>query len=217
MKKSEVRKEGVRSQKSGDRVRNSANLESPVCGPKGPLASDSWLLTPDSCLPPPGPRTSDLGLRTLIVGYGNPLRSDDAIGWHASRLLAQALAGRDVEVITCHQLTPELAEPLSQCSRAVFIDADAEGKRGAIHRRPVRPLLPASSAFTHTCTPSGLLASAQQLYGRHPRSIVITVSAQSFEFGDALSPLVSAALPKVVEMVCQWVASPPPSRGTKNN
>ncbi len=205
MKKSGVRKEEVRSQKSGDRIRNSANGESPVCSPKGPPASDSWLPTPDSCLPHPG-------RRTLIVGYGNPLRSDDAFGWHASRLLAQALASRDVEVITCHQLTPELAEPLSQSRRAVFIDADAAGKPGSIHRRAVRPQPPASSAFTHTCTPSGLLASAQQLYGRPPQAIVITVSAQSFEFGDALSPVVSAALPRVVELVCQWVGVPLPIR-----
>jgi hydrogenase maturation protease len=141
----------------------------------------------------------------LIVGYGNPLRSDDALGWHASRLLADALANRDVEVITCYQLTPELAEPLSQCRRAVFIDADAEGKPGAIHRRTVRPKAPASSSFTHSCTPSGLLSSAQQLYGRRPQAIVITVTAQSFEFGQTLSPIVSAALPKVVELACQWV------------
>jgi hydrogenase maturation protease len=143
----------------------------------------------------------------LIIGYGNPLRTDDAFGWHASRLLSQALTGKDVEVITCHQLTPELAEPLSQCRRAVFIDADAEGKPGEIHRRPVRPNVPTSSSFTHTCTPSGLLASAKQLYGHRPQAIIITVTAQSFEFGDTLSPVVSAALPKVVAEVCHWVGS----------
>jgi len=141
----------------------------------------------------------------LIVGYGNPLRSDDALGWHASRLLAETLAGKEVEVITCHQLTPELAEPLSQCRRAVFIDADAEGKPGEIHRRTVRPQAPTSSSFAHACTPSGLLANAKQLYGRRPQAIVVTVTAQSFEFGDTLSPVVSAALPKVVEQVLKWV------------
>ncbi len=150
-------------------------------------------------------RTSDFGLRTLIIGYGNPLRSDDGFGWHASRLLAQALAGQDVEVITCHQLTPELAESLSKCRRAVFIDADAHGKPGEIHCRAIPPQNPASPVFTHTCTPSGLLASARQLYGHRPRAIVITVSAQTFEYGDVLSPVVSAALPGVVEKVCQWI------------
>ena len=144
--------------------------------------------------------------KALIIGYGNPLRSDDGFGWHASRLLAQELEGQNVEVMTCHQLTPELAETLSQCRRAVFIDADAEGKPGEIHRRAVRPHAPASS-FTHTCTPSGLLASAKQLYGKRPKAVVITVSAQSFEYGDALSPVVAAALPKVVDQVKHWLGA----------
>ena len=151
------------------------------------------------------PRTSDFGPRTLIVGYGNPLRSDDGLGWHASRLLAEALAGQDIEVITCHQLTPELAETLSHCPRAVFIDAAAIGKPGEIRLKPVRVQALTSSAFTHSCTPAGLLASAKQLFGHRPRVIVITVSAQSFEFGESLSPVVSAALPEVVAQVCRWL------------
>ena len=141
----------------------------------------------------------------LIIGYGNPLRSDDGFGWQASRLLAEALAGRDVEVITCHQLTPELAEPLSQSARAVFIDAEAEGVPGEIHFRTVGPEAPASSSFTHTCTPSGLLASAQRLYGRCPEAIIVTVTALSFEFGESLSPVVSASVAGAVDRVRQWL------------
>ncbi len=170
--------------------------------------------------------------KALIIGYGNPLRSDDGFGWHASRLLARALAGQDVgaplvgalewagtrpapttvEIITCHQLTPELAEPLSQSRRAVFIDADAQGKPGDIRRRTVRPQVPASSAFTHSCTPSGLLASAEALYGHRPQAVVITVSAQSFAFGDTLSPAVSAAFPEVVDQDGREVRNPRPKR-----
>jgi hydrogenase maturation protease len=145
--------------------------------------------------------------KVLIIGYGNPLRSDDGCGWHASRLIARELAGHDVEVITCHQLTPELAEPLSQCSQAVFIDADSEGEPGEIHWRELQPQAPAPSALTHTCSPAGLLASAARLYGRCPRAVLITVSAQSFDFGDSLSPIVSAALPKVVDRVRQLVSA----------
>ncbi len=144
--------------------------------------------------------------KALIIGYGNPLRTDDAFGWYASRLLAETLTGHEIKVITCHQLTPELAESLTQCQRAVFIDADAEGEPGEIHRRAVFPQAQASSAFSHTCTPSGLLASAQQLYGHRPEAITITVTAHSFEFGEALTPIVAAALPKVVELVSDWIA-----------
>ncbi len=145
--------------------------------------------------------------KVLIIGYGNPLRRDDGFGWHASRLIARELAGHEVEVMTCHQLTPELAEPLSQCSQAVFIDADSEGEPGEIHWREVLPQAPSSSALTHTCSPAGLLASAARLYGRSPQAVLITVSAQSFDFGDSLTPIVSAALPKVVERVRQLVSA----------
>lgn len=152
-----------------------------------------------------GLRTSAPGLRTVIIGYGNPTRSDDAVGWHASGLLSEALGGLNVEVISCHQLTPELAETLSQCQQAVFIDADVEGRPGEVHRRVVRSPVTSTPAFTHTCTPAGLLASARQLYGRCPLAIAITVSAQSFDFGETLSPPVSAALAAVVSEVCKWL------------
>ena len=142
--------------------------------------------------------------KVLIIGYGNPLRSDDGFGWHASRLIAGELADRDVEVITCHQLAPELAEPLSQSSQAVFIDADAEGEPGEIHWQEVLPQAPSSSVLTHTCSPAGLLFSAARLYGRCPQAVLVTVSAHSFDFGDVLSPIVSAALPKVVERVLEF-------------
>ena len=142
--------------------------------------------------------------KALIIGYGNPLRSDDGFGWQAGRLLARELAGQEAEVITCHQLTPELAEPLSRARCAVFIDADTGGEPGQIHRRDLHPKAPASSAFTHSCSPSGLLAGAQGLYGSCPAAILITVSAQTFEFGDSLSAAVSNALPEVMDQVCQF-------------
>ena len=144
--------------------------------------------------------------KALIIGYGNPLRSDDGFGWQASRLLAREFAGQEAQVITCHQLTPELAEPLSQCRRAVFIDADREGEPGDVHLQTVRPQAPTSSTFTHSCSPSGLLASAEMLYGYCPQALIITVTAQSFAFGESLSPVVSEALPEVVDQVCQFTS-----------
>ena len=51
--------------------------------------------------------------RSLIIGYGNPLRSDDGFGWHATQKLTIQLHYADVEIITRHQLTPELAETAS--------------------------------------------------------------------------------------------------------
>ena len=143
--------------------------------------------------------------KVLIIGFGNPLRSDDGFGWHAGRLAARQLDGQGAEVITCHQLTPELAERLSQCDRAVFMDADMEGEPGDVHYCDLQPHSPATSAFTHSCSPAGLLATAAVLYGHCPQAVMITVSAQSFDFGESLSPAVAAALPKVLRRVLDYI------------
>lgn len=150
-------------------------------------------------------RTPEPGPRTVIIGYGNPTRSDDGVGWHASGLLADVFVGQNVEVIACHQLTPELAEALSRCQRAVFIDADARGRPGTIRRREICAGQSSAPAFTHSCTPAGLLASAQELYGRSPEAVIFTVSAQSFAFGESLSSTVSKALRDLVRRVCDWL------------
>lgn len=198
-----MKKAGVRGSMSGIQE-SKVETRKPRSGgsPNGLRVSRFDFRTSNAKVP-----TVSAGPRALIIGYGNPLRSDDGFGWHASRLLSQAIGQEGIEVITCHQLTPELAEPLSHCQRAVFIDADAAGKPGDIQRRAVRVQAPASSAFTHACTPSGLLAGAKQLFGHRPRAIIITVSAQSFEFGESLSPVVSAALPEVVAQACRWLGT----------
>jgi hydrogenase maturation protease len=162
-------------------------------------------------------RTSDAGPRTLVIGYGNPLRGDDGFGWHATRCLIPALAGSDVEVLTCHQLTPELAEPLSRCGLAIFIDADCQGAPGHIRQCAIRAPAHRAAAFTHACTPSNLLTNARKLYGGRPRGVAITVGAETFAYGETLSPVVEGALTRVVDLVCNLIARPslrrPPRSG----
>ena len=54
--------------------------------------------------------------RVLILGYGNPLRSDDGLGWQVAVQLFRTNTSPEVLVLPCHQLTPELAEPISRFS-----------------------------------------------------------------------------------------------------
>jgi hydrogenase maturation protease len=61
--------------------------------------------------------------RILIIGYGNPLKSDDGLGWHAAQELSRELTPPGVKVIRAHQLTPELAEEASTAELVLFIDA----------------------------------------------------------------------------------------------
>lgn len=121
----------------------------------------------------------------LIIGYGNPLRGDDAFGYRAAERISGAIA--------VHQLTPELMDPIARADRVIFLDAATDGTPGEIRRRPV---LPAEDGrpFTHHATPESLLAGAQALYGRAPEATLITVTAATFDLSEALSPEVQKAL-----------------------
>lgn len=138
--------------------------------------------------------------RVLIIGYGNPLRSDDGLGWHAAERLRSELADPEIEIRAVHQLTPELADPLSRARRVIFIDAAAEGEPGTLQRRSLTPSA-GGDAFTHHATPSALLAAARSLYGHAPEAILFSVPAESVAFGESLSPMVRQALDELVEQI----------------
>ena len=69
---------------------------------------------------------------TLLIGCGNPLRSDDGVGRYAARQIAETFAQSDVAVLVRHQLTPDLAEPVHKARLVIFIDASCEDPPGKI-------------------------------------------------------------------------------------
>ena len=138
--------------------------------------------------------------RVLIIGYGNPLRGDDGLGWHAVERLRGELTGDDIEIKAVHQLTPEIAELLSRAQRAIFIDASATGEPGTLQRRRLVPE-GAAGAFTHQATPSALLAASQSLYGRAPEAELFSVPIESAELGYHLTPKVQVALECLVAAI----------------
>lgn len=114
----------------------------------------------------------------LVIGYGNPLRQDDGLGWHvAERLRARTMVG--VDVVASHQLAPELAEAISRAELVVFVDA----RHGTEPGRVTLQTTVASSekvAFSHFLLPGQLLGLAGALYGVCPPAWTITVDGESF-------------------------------------
>ena len=138
--------------------------------------------------------------KVMVIGYGNPLRTDDAIGWRAAGELSAELADDDVEIIACHQLTPEMAEPLSQTKLVVFIDACTDGSPGRVSRCEIEPAAFTPDMMSHHLDPASLLACAKELYGRAPKAVVICVSGECFGFGRELTATVERAFPGVMEL-----------------
>ena len=143
--------------------------------------------------------------RALIIGYGNPLRSDDGFGWHAAQLLATELQEADVEVMARQQLTPELAETASHFQLVIFIDAARDLPPGELRCAKImrsenyEPLDAAS--FSHFLTPVSLLALTAELYGQFPDAYYIAVGGESFAQGESMSLAMQAAFAPVIKQV----------------
>jgi len=143
--------------------------------------------------------------RILILGYGNPLRSDDGVGWHAAVQLFRSIAVPEVEVLPCHQLTPDLAEPVSRAERVLFLDGARSAPGGEFHCEEVLAS-EGSPSFTHHLSPTLLLAIARDLYGAYPRAWLLTIGGNTFDAGEALSPEVETALRALKARVRELIA-----------
>src|SRR6476469_6465141 len=140
----------------------------------------------------------------LIVAYGNPLRSDDGVGWRAAAALQKRFSPEQAEIRTLHQLGPELAESASRTECVIFVDAAAgPGHPGEIQTKEVLPSDsdPEISAFCHAMSPSHVLALAAQLFQYRPRAFSASVVGENFNHGESLSPAVEAALPALLARI----------------
>jgi hydrogenase maturation protease len=135
--------------------------------------------------------------RTLILGYGNTLRGDDAAGRVVAERLQDLVRDVDVEILSLHQLTPELMVNVSRADRVIFVDAATTGRPGRYVRVPLHPA-PQCSRFTHHATPEALLTGARALYGRCPEATLYLIPGQSFEAPDELSGPVRLAVDQLV-------------------
>jgi hydrogenase maturation protease len=138
--------------------------------------------------------------RIVIIGYGNTLRGDDAVGWLAAEALSGSVDEAKVTVLTRHQLAPELAETISSFDVALFVDATQNGAPGDLRCDEVVPRL-TDSGLTHSASPEALLVLARELYGSAPRAFLFSLCGESFELEERLSPRVERALPRLVNLI----------------
>jgi len=134
----------------------------------------------------------------LVIGYGNTLRSDDGVGAKVAAAIDEmALPG--VAALVRHQLTPELAETISEARAVVFVDAAADTSTEV----QVRQLEPADGAqlMAHAADPRSLLAFAKQFFGRCPPSWWLTIPVANLEFGEELSPLARRGYETALEKI----------------
>jgi len=141
----------------------------------------------------------------LIIGYGNPLRRDDRVGWAVVDAV-QSLNLPDVTCMAVHQLTPELSEAMSLADTVILVDASVDGDVGDVRITPIVACADAPT-MTHHLSPQGLLGMTNWLYNMLPFTVVITITGEDFGVGERLSDAVMAKVDLLVAFLREMCAS----------
>lgn len=151
---------------------------------------------------------------TLIIGYGNPSRGDDALGpgllEEIARLLPQHPEWGAIELLTDFQLQIEFVLDLADRQRIVFVDAAASGAEPFAFA----PLTASSgsTAATHALTPDALLTVFCNHYDcAPPPSFLLAIRGHDFELGAPLSDAARHNLQAACDMLCHWLAQTSPT------
>lgn len=149
------------------------------------------------------------GMKTLVIGYGSPIRGDDALGpLVADRLEEEQLPG-EVEVMSRHILTAELVADLMDKDRVIFLDAAVEGEPGEVRCRRLRPDASAVSTMAHFLDPRELLAWCETLYGRTPETFLVSACGADFGYANyRLSAVGEGAAERMLDWVRRLVSRP---------
>jgi len=145
--------------------------------------------------------------RVVVIGFGNTLRRDDAVGYQIARQ-AERLWSPRIRAITLQQLTYEVAADLAEADRAVFVDARPAASLRPVSAQEIEPLEQGSASLVHTVTPQFVLSLCQALYGRCPKSWIIAMPAVDFRFGEGLSAVAREGMRQAFEAIETLLAEP---------
>ena len=142
---------------------------------------------------------------SLIIGYGNTIRSDDGAGYKAALALQSELSSPECAIIAAHQLTPEMAETVAAASHVLFLDAAHVGNPGEIRCQGIlRDPHFQPGALTHDLTPSSLLELALRYFQAQPEASLLTLTGANFELGEEFSSPVTQAWPHYLARIRAW-------------
>jgi len=152
-------------------------------------------------------------MRTVLVGVGNELRGDDAVGLRLVELLRPSVP-RGVGIFTCDQEPSRLIESFDGADAAVVVDAlEPAGAPGAVRRLDASDAALESRSLrssTHAFGVADTIELARAL-GRLPRrTVVFGVEGADFTAGfglsvpvrEALGAAAAAILHELEEMTC---------------
>lgn len=161
-------------------------------------------------------------MKTLIIGLGNPILTDDGVGVKVAYALQDRIDPENHPEITITEASAggiRLMETVLGYDRVILIDAyllqDHAMEPGRIHRMTLDDLRSVSptqhSTSPHDTSLVTALDTAAYLGYPIPEEILIyAVEVENIlEFGEEPTPAVAAAIPEVVERILKELDLPP--------
>jgi hydrogenase maturation protease len=153
--------------------------------------------------------------RLRVIGLGNALRGDDAVGLVVAQRVRELLPGADVLELSGEPA--ELLEALGDgVERVVLIDAVTSGAPpGTVHRLDASEaaLVVEANTTTHGLGLAETIELGRALERLPSRLLVLGVEGRSFELGAPLSPDVARAAESLVVELCAHEPDPPVEPG----
>ncbi|MFH1271355.1 MAG: hydrogenase maturation protease [Pseudomonadota bacterium] len=145
---------------------------------------------------------------TLIFGWGNPSRGDDALGplfvEHFTALAARHPEWGEVECLTDFQLQVEHALDLQGRRRVLFVDAsvDAPAPCSLVRIKAARD----ASFTTHAMSPQAVLKVYADIDGGEPPPCwLLAIRGERFELGEELSASTRQSLQAALQLAADWI------------
>ena len=146
---------------------------------------------------------------TLIFGWGNPSRGDDALGPllldRIEALLPHHPEWGAVDLLTDFQLQVEHALDLDGRSRVLFVDASARPDQSPFRAGPLEPARD-SSFTTHALSPQGVMHVFETMRAAPPPPCwLLTIAGEAFDLGTPLGRAAAANLEAAVDWTAAWL------------
>jgi hydrogenase maturation protease len=143
---------------------------------------------------------------TLVVGLGNPILGDDAVGWLVAEAVHTSCPWAEVICLSLGGLS--LMERLVGYDRAIIVDAiqTHHGCVGEVYCLPLEEVPNRSAGHTtaaHDTSLQTALKLGRKMGAKLPSEVLVVAieSEPAFEFSEKLSPDIRAAIPEAIQIV----------------
>jgi len=152
-------------------------------------------------------------VRTLVLGLGNSILTDDGIGIHVVRATAARCRRDDVAFAEAIVGGLRLLDRLVGYDRVILVDAiqTPDGSPGAVYRLHPNDLRQSlHSGSSHDLSLSGALTLGRSLGLKLPDNdafLIVGIEVEDvLTFSEDCTPAVRAAIPQALQMVCEEIS-----------